>query len=564
MKILKYSLLYNKYSKSLSTDFSENVDLSPYLTKFDIYNAELSDLSPLWNIKFLKSFKYYSSHNFTLDIVQIKNLINLESLELNGLLKINNFINLKEFIPADRITHEDLTNLTLLKNLRILDLEDTKIINIDFIEKILNIKKLNISNTKVQNVDILKNILTLRSFDLSNTRISDIRVLSGRKDLKLITKDTSLKICSPKNTKDVKEGKSCYEKDGTLKPFWKRWLGGGYKMKRLIFLYLIWIVSLHAMDLNFLKVKEIVLDNGTKYIDKNHIKASGKGTIKYKYIGLPPLDYNLQTGKFEFNKRDIEMGFILGFNARYNGEIKNGKRNGYGILESKMRLKYEGNWKDDKFHGKGILTQERSRFKYEGSFVNGKKEGEGHLSDYLSINLNEDKTKYSLEFDKINFPNNTSYIFNYIGDFKNDKIIGKGKCYLNNFEYNHKQKCIFKDGEIKSKIKLPYEILVDLKKSKKREVINIRIADEDLKAISEIHIDEVYIAADTNLKDGEKIKITFFIYSRDHNLLAKVLRTVLVNNFKIVEKFNIPEILKANNKKKEKLGYLDAELEWDD
>ena len=275
MKILKYSLLYNKYSKSLSTDFSENVELSPlkyfknitklslsvkkvkdvsslkyltkleelslsnnlvkdltplknlhYLTKFDIYTAELSDLSPLWNIKFLKSFKYYSSHNFTLDIVQIKNLINLESLELNGLLKINNFINLKEFIPADRITHEDLTNLTLLKNLRILDLEDTKIINIDFIEKNLNIKKLNISNTKVQNVDILKNILTLRSFDLSNTRISDISVLSGRKDLKLITKDTSLKICSPKNTKDVKEGKSCYEKDGTLKLFWKRWLGG--------------------------------------------------------------------------------------------------------------------------------------------------------------------------------------------------------------------------------------------------------------------------------------------------------------------------------------------------
>ncbi|MCP4969272.1 MAG: hypothetical protein GY932_01605 [Arcobacter sp.] len=335
-------------------------------------------------------------------------------------------------------------------------------------------------------------------------------------------------------------------------------------MKKIILINLLLLVSLFSMDLSFLKVEKIVLENKNKYNEHNYIKANGKGKIDYKYIGLPPLDYNNKTGKFKFSKRDIEMGFIIGFSASYKGEIKNGQRNGYGVLDARDRLKYEGLWKNDKFHGKGTLSQERSGFKYEGNFKNGIKEGIGHLSDYLSINLNKDKTEYSLKYDRKNFPNSISYVFQYTGDFKNDKITGKGECYLINNEYNNKQKCIFKDGEIKSKIKLPYEILIDLKKNKKREVINTRIADENLKSISEIHIDEVYIAADTNLKDGEKIKITFFIYSKDDNLLAKVLRTTLVNNFQIVEKFNIPEILKANNEKKEKLGYLDAELEWDD
>jgi hypothetical protein len=340
--------------------------------------------------------------------------------------------------------------------------------------------------------------------------------------------------------------------------------GWDYRMKKFIFVFLIFTVCLSAMDLSFLKIEKIVLDNGKVYDEQNYTQANGKGKIYYEYIGLPPLEYNHQTGKFEFNKHDIEMGFILGFNARYQGEIKNGTRNGYGILESKLRLKYEGNWEDNKFHGKGTLFQERSGFNYEGNFVDGVKEGQGHLSDYLSINLNKEHTKYSLKYDEINFPDSASYKLHLIGNFKNDLASNSAECYLINIEDNSKQKCIFKDGKLQSKIKLPYELAKELKKSKKRIVTNTRIADETLKAISVIHTDIVYVVAETNMKDAEKVKVTFFILGENDEVLVTVRRTAIVKKSQIVEEFDIPKILKENKISKDRLRSLDATLEWDD
>lgn len=243
-------------------------------------------------------------------------------------------------------------------------------------------------------------------------------------------------------------------------------------MKRLMFLYLICISSLNAIDLSFLKVKKIVLDNKTKYTEKNYTNANGNGTIYYKYIVRPPLEYNEKNGKFEVNKNDVKSGFYIGLSPRYEGNIKNGKKDGYGIftLNSIAELKYKGHWENDRFNKKGILSQDRTGFNYEGNFLNGKKEGKGHISYLINIYVNKQKTKYSFKYHKKNFPNRISYILNYIGNFKNDKIVGKGECYLVNFKDNSKQKCIFKDGKIKSKIKLPDELLEENMKSKKKDV----------------------------------------------------------------------------------------------
>lgn len=59
-------------------------------------------------------------------------------------------------------------------------------------------------------------------------------------------------------------------------------------------------------------------------------QLNGYGTCKYSLIAEP--DY-------------------------YVGWFRNNKRNGYGILRNQydMKVRYMGNWKDDKFHGKGIL-----------------------------------------------------------------------------------------------------------------------------------------------------------------------------------------------------------------
>ena len=210
---------------------------------------------------------------------------------------------------------------------------------------------------------------------------------------------------------------------------------------------------LFAMDFDFLKVEKITLDSSKEY-NNDYKKATGKGIIEYKYVGIPPLEYNDKNGKFEFNKQDIKMGFFIGFHAQYKGDIKKGKRDGFGVLESKLRLKYKGTWKNDKFHGKGILTQDRSDFRYEGDFVDGKKQGMGSISYYLSIYVNKDKTKYSFTYDENNFSDRISYKLNYIGKFKDDLPYDKAECYLVDDKYQ-KQKCVFENGVLKSKIKLP-------------------------------------------------------------------------------------------------------------
>jgi len=79
-------------------------------------------------------------------------------------------------------------------------------------------------------ISTLKKLPKLTILDISNPQVTDARgILSNTnvdpKYLAFSADNTPLKICSPKNTKDIREGKSCFEKDGkTLKSWWKRCL----------------------------------------------------------------------------------------------------------------------------------------------------------------------------------------------------------------------------------------------------------------------------------------------------------------------------------------------------
>ena len=74
---------------------------------------------------------------------------------------------------------------------------------------------------------------------------------------------------------------------------------------------------------------------------------------------------------------EIQYGKINGIgvryykNATYMGYFENGKFCGSGILMSKDRIVYKGNWKDDYFHGFGILYDKESNEEYAGEFYYG-------------------------------------------------------------------------------------------------------------------------------------------------------------------------------------------------
>ena len=85
--------------------------------------------------------------------------------------------------------------------------------------------------------------------------------------------------------------------------------------------------------------------------------------------------------------------------SRYEGELINEKRNGKGIYRYANNDCFVGDWKDDRFHGRGyyiFLNGER----YEGDLTEGLKQGKG---SYFYSNGNS-----------------------YVGDYQRDKKHGQG------------------------------------------------------------------------------------------------------------------------------------------
>lgn len=60
----------------------------------------------------------------------------------------------------------------------------------------------------------------------------------------------------------------------------------------------------------------------------------------------------------------------------YEGQVKGGLFEGYGILNQVKDKRYEGEWKEGKMHGNGTLSYESGDY-YKGSFFKGKKHGKG-------------------------------------------------------------------------------------------------------------------------------------------------------------------------------------------
>jgi hypothetical protein len=331
-------------------------------------------------------------------------------------------------------------------------------------------------------------------------------------------------------------------------------------MIKIILINLLFTLSLFSIDLSFLEIEKITLDNGKEYDHTNYKEVNGKGIIDYKTMGIPPLEYNKNMGKFDFHEADIKSGFRVSIRPYYEGEIKNGQKHGRGkfIISSFIELVYEGEWKKDKFHGEGVLKQERTDFYYNGSFLDGKKHGKGKLTYPITIYLNTNKTKYSFGYIKEKFSDSYDYTYNYEGKFNENLPSKKGKCYLID-RLGYEQKCVYKNGKLK--IKLEKDILNSLKKQKKETTINIIFTNEELERDNTFRNDNFFVVADTNIKDGKRVKIILYINGKNNKELVKVIKTGKVNNSKIIKEFNIKNLLKINNLTRDKIKSFSVEIE---
>lgn len=117
----------------------------------------------------------------------------------------------------------------------------------------------------------------------------------------------------------------------------------------------------------------------------------------------------------------------------YSGRLRNNVREGEGTFVFNMGDKYEGEWKNNKFHGYGIYTyssQNPRDLKYEGHWTEGERKGEG-------THYYKNGDRYDGNFDK-GLANGKGKYYHanngevYEGEFKNGLPDGYGKEYYYN------------------------------------------------------------------------------------------------------------------------------------
>ena len=131
-----------------------------------------------------------------------------------------------------------------------------------------------------------------------------------------------------------------------------------------------------------------------------------------------------ETYEGDFNGWSFEGHGIKRYDdkAVYDGEWKNGKRNGIGTYvygdEGENKRTYVGEWKEDRMEGKGLFTY-RDKSTYEGDFVDWKKQGHGVYTYSSSHDV------YDGEWQNGNENGQGTYTYfdgkQWVGEFKDGK-----------------------------------------------------------------------------------------------------------------------------------------------
>lgn len=186
------------------------------------------------------------------------------------------------------------------------------------------------------------------------------------------------------------------------------------------------------------------IDYHEKIVDNLHQKLSiiDLGEFIHEYEGVSNI--NLAKNRLDELeaqvREDIENGVFTGkatfryangiLNGLYAGNFVNGKREGYGSMTFYGHNEYnfyKGNWQDDKFDGEGKMTYKNGNT-YEGDYKNGKKSGQG----ILRFNSGDYKGDYYTgNFENGQYNGYGEYYWTdgrwYKGEWKNDKKHGKGE-----------------------------------------------------------------------------------------------------------------------------------------
>jgi len=141
---------------------------------------------------------------------------------------------------------------------------------------------------------------------------------------------------------------------------------------------------------------------------------------------------------FNYIKNELKYKIILDDGDYYIGELKNNMKNGKGIIYYKNgNIKYDGDFVNDKFEGKGKYTMENGDY-YIGEWKNNMKNGQGKF--FINIRIYKGKEYHDeLVFEGVYFNDQkwngkgkeyrSDGILLFEGEYLKGKRNGKGKEY---------------------------------------------------------------------------------------------------------------------------------------
>ena len=85
---------------------------------------------------------------------------------------------------------------------------------------------------------------------------------------------------------------------------------------------------------------------------------------------------NRYDGEFRDGKKNGHGVITRPNGDRYDGEFRDGKNNGHGALTLANGVRYDGGFRDDKYNGRGVMTWPNGD-RYDGEFLDDKRNGYG-------------------------------------------------------------------------------------------------------------------------------------------------------------------------------------------
>lgn len=173
------------------------------------------NLSPAWKEVLLQQAGYNKDQvlktNQIFDIFYIKKINIIGRNDIESLDPLSNLLQLEELYFANTMKINDLTPLSNLNSIKVIDCSFNPITDLGPLENLGNLKSLNVSNTYVSSLDALQRLYSLEKLHMSSSRVNDlkdVRNLTNLKEIKL--SNTDVKSLSPLITLLDLENIECY------------------------------------------------------------------------------------------------------------------------------------------------------------------------------------------------------------------------------------------------------------------------------------------------------------------------------------------------------------------